>query len=132
MKTVLALRAAEIPAAAGLAIDLVAGWRHRDGVLQLDEAALWMLHRGLDRHHHARFERLVRVIVVIGHRSRGGQARGFVADQTHAMGQKFGMVALADLREPFLGGSIDVSAHRTGPDGSKRGLLDSLDLGETI
>src|SRR5690242_9034159 len=48
--------AGAIPAAGAVAVDLKAVRRHRDGIFELDEAALGMLQRGLDRDHHADFE----------------------------------------------------------------------------
>ena len=75
-----------------------------------------MLHRGLDRHHHARFERPVRVVVIVGDRAAVGQARGLVADHAHAVRQEFAVVMLAGLRQPLLGGGIDVAAHGAGLD----------------
>ena len=55
--------AAAVPAAAALAEDLEAGVGDDHRVLELDEAARGMLQRGLDRDHHAAFERAVRVLV---------------------------------------------------------------------
>src|SRR5215204_5721634 len=46
-----------VPATRAVVKDIMTNLRHRDGVLQLDEAAARMLQRGLDRKHHARLER---------------------------------------------------------------------------
>ena len=49
--------AAEIPPAATLTKNLVTARRHHHRILQLDEATLRMLHRGLDRDHQAGLKR---------------------------------------------------------------------------
>ena len=46
----------------------------RNRILELDEAALGMRQRGLDRNHHAALQRPVRVVVVVGHRAGVGEA----------------------------------------------------------
>src|ERR1700731_1929310 len=76
-----------ITAAAGaLPHAFPAGGGHRDRVLEFDEAALGVKHGGLDRHHHAGFERLVGVVVAVG--AALDQARRLVADQAHAVRQE--------------------------------------------
>src|SRR5262245_31121511 len=80
--------AAAVPAARALAIDVAALVGDDRRVLELDEAALGMLHRGLDRDHHAGLERAVRVVVVIGHRAICGEARRLVADEAHAVAEE--------------------------------------------
>src|SRR3954462_10006622 len=111
--------APQIPAAATLAKDLVARRRHRNRVLELDEPALRMLHRGLDRHHHPCFERQPGVGVIVGDWAFGGQARGLMADEAHAVGQKLPAVTLADLRELPFRPDIDVAAMAPGRTAAK-------------
>ncbi|MGY3649466.1 hypothetical protein ACVWW2_004757 [Bradyrhizobium sp. LM4.3] len=82
--------------------------------------------------HHACFERQAGVGVVVGDRALGGQARGLVADEAHAVGQKLRAVALADLGKLPLGRDVDVAAHGTGLDRGEGGALDRFDLGQAV
>src|ERR1700756_3955107 len=93
---------AEIPAAAALAKNLVAGFGDHDRFLELDEATLWMFQRGFDRHHHAGLKRQPRVGIVIGDRPRRRQARRLVADEAHAVGEEFHVVAQLRLLQSFF------------------------------
>ena len=119
---------AAIPAAAAFAENLISTLCHGDRVLQLDETTARMFERGLDRNHHSWFERTRRVGVVIGDGTIGGEARRLVADQPHAMRQKFHVVALLRLLHEFLGGNVNITAWATRPYRFEGGAQDGFDL----
>src|SRR5579872_1713591 len=81
--------AAAIPATSAIAETDPAVIGDSDRVLQFDEAASWMFQRRLDGNDHAGFQRPVDVIGGIGVCAPSGQARRFVTDQPHAMGDEF-------------------------------------------
>src|SRR6202040_377163 len=80
--------AGAIPAAGAIAVNLVPGRRHCDGIFELDEAAARMQQRGLDRNHHAGFERPLRVIGIVWYRAGVSQPRRLMAHEPHAVGEK--------------------------------------------
>ena len=124
--------AGAIPAAGAIAINLVPGRRHCHSILELDEAAARMQQRGLDRNHHAGFERPLRVIGVIRHRPRIGEPRRLVAHQPHAMGEEFVVVVQVRFLQHRLGRRINLNPIDAGTDRLERGLLGGLDFGEQI
>ena len=125
-------RSAAVPAAAAFAIDVAALVGDHDRVLELDESALGMRQRGLDRDHHAGLERPLGVVVVIGHRAGGGQPRRLVAHQPHAVGEEVHVVVVLGLAHQRVGRRVDLAAHGAGLDRLHRGALDGLDLGQHI
>src|SRR5215475_2999086 len=88
-----------IPAASALAVDIEADFCHHDRIFELDEAALGMLQRGLNRPHHAALERTRRVVSVVGHRAGAGEAWRLVTDQPHAVRQEMQVVVQLRLGE---------------------------------
>ena len=87
-----------------------------------------MLERGLDRNHHSWFERPPRIGVVIWNGAIGGEARGLVTDQAHAVGQKFHAVALLGLFHEPLRGGVDVTAGPTRLHRFEGGSLNGFDF----
>src|SRR6202040_1227370 len=61
--------AAAVPAATTLAVNLESAVGDHDRVFELDESALGMLQRGLDRDHHSALERATGVVGIVWHRA---------------------------------------------------------------
>src|ERR1700737_4517481 len=72
-----------VPAPPLIAEALATLFGDRDRILELDEAALRMHHRGLDGDDHAGLQRPGRVIALIRHRPLASQARCFMTDEAH-------------------------------------------------
>lgn len=123
---------ATIPAPRAFTIDLVALVGDDNSVLELDESPLGVLQRGFDRHHHPLLQRLIGVIAVVTDRTRAGQARRFVGDETHAVGQEVGVILDLRLLQARFGNFVDLSADRARPDHAECRALDSLDLAQQI
>src|SRR5262245_44477228 len=122
--------AGAVPTAAGIAERLEAAVRDRDRVLELDEAAPWMLHRRLDRNHHAAFERAIRIVTAVC--AIGGEPRRFMADQSHAVGDEIEIAAMRGGAHELFGGNKNIAAARPLADRPARRLLNCIDRREQI
>src|SRR5947207_119403 len=119
------LSAGAVPSAAGIPEPLVTLVGDDHGILELDEAALGVKHRGLDRHHHAGFERPVGIVGRIG--AAVDEPRRLVADEPHAMGEKLHVFVMGRCFHHLLGPADDLTAERARLDRLARALLDRID-----
>src|ERR1700693_1128189 len=104
----------------------------RNRVLELDEAALRMRHRGLDGEGHVGLQRPGRVIALIGPRLVVGQARRFMTDEAHAMRHKIQIYPVGRGVHELTGGRENLSPCGTATDRAARPLLDLLDHTEKV
>ena len=93
--------------------------RDGHGVLKLDKATAWMLQRRLHRNDHAGFQRPLRIIGVVRDRTGIGQARRFVTDEPHAVGEKLVVVVRLRFSDDRFGCRINLCAVDAGFDWSQ-------------
>src|SRR5208282_3267886 len=99
----------------------------RNRVLELDEAALRMRHRGLDGEDHVGLQRPARVIALISPRLVVGQAWRFMTDEAHAMRHKIQIYPVGRGIHKLMGRRENLNPGSAAADRLARPLLDLLD-----
>ncbi len=68
----------------------------------------------------------------IRHRTMAGEARRFMADHAHAVGEEIEMIVVLRFHAQRLGRGVDFPPHSAGAHHLHGGALDALDLGQEI
>src|SRR4051812_40283282 len=121
-----------IPATRAVAVNFVSSLRHRNSVLQLDEAATRMLQRRLDRKHHARLERKARIFGLIGIARSVREPRRFMTHQPNAVYKEVEVIGTSGFVHHLQPGLVNLGPDRTGLNSPHGSTLCHLDLGQHV